>query len=121
MSLTTKERTELRAELKSVGYKVDYVDSWPAKTTLYRHKAQKSVQGVIVKDVGTSISGVPGQPMYIRDKAKQGLLAWPPSEGCECRWCLESRTEKSTDNSKETKSVSGTRRGAMGPHFNKDS
>ena len=89
MSFSTKERTELRAELDSVGYNWDYVDSWPAKTTLYRHRAQKNPQGEIVGDVGTSISGVPGQPSYIRNKARQGLLAWPPSESCECRWCLD--------------------------------
>lgn len=105
MSFSTKERTELRAELDSVGYNWDYVDSWPAKTTLYRHRAQTNPQGEIVSDVGTSISGVPGQPSYIRNKARQGLLAWPPSESCECRWCLESRTE------------AGKGKRTMGPHF----
>ncbi len=58
MSFSTKERTELRAELDSVGYNWDYVDSWYAKTTLYRHRAQKNPQGEIVGNVGTSISGV---------------------------------------------------------------
>ena len=110
MSFSTKERTELRAELDSVGYNWDYVDSWPAKTTLYRHRAQKNPQGEIVGNVGTSISGVPGAPSYIRNKARQGLLAWPPSESCECRWCLESRTEKSKNIKRTT-----------GPHFNADS
>ena len=110
MSFSTKERTEIRTELDSVGYKWDYGDSWAAKTTLYRHRAQKNPQGEIVSDVGTSVSGVPGQPSYIRDKARQGLLAWPPSESCECRWCLESRTEKSKNIKRTT-----------GPHFNADS
>ena len=105
MSISTKERTEIRKELDGVGYKWDYVDSWPAKTKLYRHRAQKNPSGKIVKDVGTSVSGVPGQPSYIRDKARQGLLAWPPSESCECRWCLESRTE------------AGKGKRTMGPHF----
>ncbi len=110
MSISTKERTEIRTELDTIGYKWDYVDSWPAKTTLYRHRAQRNPQGEIVSDVGTFVSGVPGQPSYIRDKARQGLLAWPPSESCECRWCKESRTEKSKNIKRTT-----------GPHFNEDS
>ena len=105
MSFSTKERTELRAELDSIGYNWDYVDSWHAKTTLYRHKAQKNPQGKIVKDGGMSVSGVAGAPSYVRNKAKQGLLAWPPSESCECRWCLESRTE------------AGKGKRTMEPHF----
>ena len=105
MSFSTKERTEIRTELDTIGYKWDYVDSWPAKTTLYRHRAQKNPQGEIVSEVGSVVSGVPGAPSYIRNKARQGLLAWPPSESCECRWCLESRTE------------AGKGKRTMGPHF----
>jgi len=83
MPMTTKERTDLRQELVSSGYSWEYIDEWPAKTTLYWHRDNG------VKAVGSTVSGVPGNPDYVSRKARIGLLQWPPSEACTCRWCVE--------------------------------
>ena len=112
MAMTTKDRTTIRAELASQGYSTDYVDKAPPKITLYRHKAQLNPQGKVVGEVGTAVPGLPGQPTYVRDKARQGLLAWPPYDTCTCRWCAERRSET------EPK---GTGKRTMGPHFKVES
>ena len=109
MAMTTKDRLVIRAELESQGYSTDYVDKAPPKITLYRHKTQLNPQGEVVSEAGTAVSGLPGQPSYVRDKARQGLLAWPPSDSCTCRWCSERKSES------EPK---GTGKRTMGPHFN---
>jgi hypothetical protein len=91
MPISTKERTNLREELVSQGYSWKYIDEWQPKTTLYRHRALRNPSGEVVSDVGASIKGVPGQPDYVNRKARQGLLQWPPSDTCTCKWCLEGR------------------------------
>ena len=88
MPMTTKERTDLRQELVGQGYSWKYIDEWPIKTTLYWHRDNG------VKSVGTPVSGVPGNPDYVSKKARIGLLQWPPSEACTCRWCLGRRGTK---------------------------
>ena len=85
MPMTTKERTDLRQELVSSGYSWEYIDEWPAKTTLYWHRDNG------VKAVGSAVRGVPGSPDYVSRKARIGLLQWPPSEACTCKWCLGRR------------------------------
>ena len=87
MVMTTKERTELRNELVSQGYAWEYVDEWQPKTTLYLHRAKKNQSGEEVIPVGTKISGVPGNPDYVARKARIGMLPYPPSDTCECKWC----------------------------------
>ena len=125
MPMTTKERTDLRQELVGQGYSWKYIDEWPTKTTLYWHRDNG------VKAVGTPVSGVPGNPDYVSKKARTGLLQWPPSEACTCRWCLGRRGSDSVatrqvegvveDINKDAPSVvpqaqaRGGRR--MGPHF----
>ena len=89
--VTTVERQRLRKELVSQGYRWDYVDSWPPKTTLYRHAPGLDVEGNEVSPVGTAIKGVPGNPDYVARKSRLGMLPFPPNEGCECRWCVEKR------------------------------
>ena len=88
MPMTTKERTDLRTELVSQGYSWNYIDEWQPKITLYRHKDIKNPGGEIVSEAGTKIEGLPGTPDYVTRKARQGLLQWPPSDSCTCRWCM---------------------------------
>ena len=88
--VTTRERTEIRAELVSQGYSWEYIDGWQPKITLYRHKEIKNGEEV-VSPVGTKIENLPGNPDYVLRKSRLGLLPYPPSGTCECRWC-EART-----------------------------
>ena len=85
MPMTTKERTDLRQELGGQGYAWEYIDEWPVKTTLYWHRDNGA------KAIGTAVSGVPGSPDYVSRKARIGLLQWPPSEACICKWCVDRR------------------------------
>jgi hypothetical protein len=94
MVMTTKERTELRNELVSQGYAWEYVDEWQPKTTLYLHRARTNPEGDVVKPVGTKISGVPGNPDYVARKARIGMLPYPPSDTCECKWCAVGNVNK---------------------------
>ena len=87
------ERNKQKVELASNGFSMRYIDEWQPKTTLYRHKASMNTQGEMVRDVGTTLSGVPGNPDYVLRKAKIGLFPWKPSESCECKWCRESHVE----------------------------
>ena len=87
------ERNKQKVELANNGFSMRYIDEWQPKTTLYRHKASMNTQGEMVRDVGTTILGVPGNPDYVLRKAKIGLFPWKPSESCECKWCRESYVE----------------------------
>ena len=89
MAMTTKERTELREELVGQGYSWNYIDEWQPKVTLYRHREMKNPKGEVVSEAGTKVEGLPGNPDYITRKARQGLLQWPPSDSCTCKWCAE--------------------------------
>jgi len=88
MAMTTKERTDLRQELVGQGYSWKYVDDWASKITLYRHREVKNPSGETVGQVGAVLSNLPGNPDYVNRKARQGLLSWPPSDSCICRWCM---------------------------------
>ena len=87
MALTTKERTELRSEHVGQGYSWEYVDEWQPKTTLYLHAPKLNAQGDVVKAAGTKVENLPGSPDYVLGKARIGMLPYPPSSTCECRWC----------------------------------
>jgi hypothetical protein len=87
--VTTVERQRLRQELVSQGYTWDYMDTWQPKTTLYRHAPGLGVEGKIVFPVGTAIKGVPGNPDYVARKSRLGMLPYPPTDSCECRWCVD--------------------------------
>ena len=87
MALTTKERTDLRKELVSQGYAWEYVDEWQPKTTLYLHAPKLNEQGDVVKPAGSKVENLPGSPDYVLGKARLGMLPYPPSSTCECRWC----------------------------------
>ena len=97
---TTRERSDMMTELAASGYSVRDIDSWPPKTTLYRHKPMMN-GGAVVKEAGEALHNLPGSPGYILQKSKIGLLQWPPSETCTCRWCA---TDKPVAK-KETKPV----------------
>ena len=87
------ERNQQKMELVNSGFSMRYIDEWQPKTTLYRHKASMNIQGEVVRDVGTTVTGVPGNPDYVLRKSKIGLFPWKPSESCECRWCKDSYVE----------------------------
>ena len=87
MALTTKERTDLRKELVGQGYSWEYVDEWQPKTTLYLHAPRLNEQGDLVKPAGSKVENLPGSPDYVLGKARIGMLPYPPSSTCECRWC----------------------------------
>ena len=89
--VTTKERTELRAELVNQGYTWEYVDGWPPKITLYRHTPIMSEGGEVISPIGTKVENLPGNPDYVLRKSRLGLLPYLPSDTCECRWCATGR------------------------------
>jgi len=122
MPMTTKERTDLRQELVGRGYSWEYVDEWPSKTTLYRHREIKNPNGEIVSPAGTAVLNLPGNPEYVNRKARQGLLSWPPSKACTCRWCVaRNGSTEPTPASEGTQEEPVTRRprgkGRMGPYY----
>ena len=83
------ERNRQKVELAGKGYSSSYINDWSAKTTLYRHNPSHNQDGEVVAEIGTAVSGVPGNPDYVLRKSKIGLLAWPPSDTCGCKWCVE--------------------------------
>jgi hypothetical protein len=85
--VTTSERTRLREELVGQGYSWEYVDGWPPKINLYRHAPIMSESGNIITPVGTKVVNLPGNPDYVMRKSRLGMLPYPPSETCVCRWC----------------------------------
>ena len=87
------ERNQQKLELVNTGFSMRYIDEWQAKTVLYRHKASLNVQGEVVRDVGTALTGVPGNPDYVLRKAKIGLFPWKPGVSCDCKWCKDSYVE----------------------------
>ena len=87
------ERNQQKMELVNSGFSMRYIDEWQPKTTLYRHKASMNIQGDVVRDIGTTVTGVPGNPDYVLRKSKIGLFPWKPNESCECKWCRDSYVE----------------------------
>ena len=87
------ERNQQKMELVNSGFSMRYIDEWQPKTTLYRHKASMNIQGEVVRDIGTTVTGVPGNPDYVLRKSKIGLFPWKPNESCECKWCRDSYVE----------------------------
>ncbi len=90
MATGITERNKLKQELAGLGYSLKYIDEWTPKTRLYRHKPSYNVDGDILKEVGTYVDNVPGNPDYVQRKAKIGLFTWKPGPECECKWCGES-------------------------------
>ena len=88
------ERNKLKQELSGLGYSMSYIDDWQPKTTLYRHKASYNTDGSLCDEVGTAVRNVPGNPEYVRRKAKIGLFTWKPGENCECSWCSATSDKK---------------------------
>ena len=83
------ERNKQKLELANAGFSMGYIDDWQSKTTLYRHKPSYNNEGKIIGPVGTTITGVPGNPDYVLRKAKIGLFPWKPNQECDCTWCRE--------------------------------
>ena len=89
MSMTTKERTELRQELVGQGFSWNYIDEWQPKVTLHRHRATYNPTGDVVHEVGSKLEKLPGSPDYVNRKARIGLFPWPPGANCTCHWCVK--------------------------------
>ena len=83
------ERNKQKVDLANAGFSMKYIDAWQAKTVLFRHKASVNSEGKISGAVGTTVTGVPGNPDYVLRKAKIGLFPWKPEESCTCQWCRE--------------------------------
>lgn len=90
------ERNQQKIELATLGYSLKYIDDWPPKTTLYRHRPGYNIEGDLVWDIGTSIHNVPGNPDYVLSKSRIGLFPWPPSDTCKCQWCSVQNSKKET-------------------------
>ena len=121
------ERNRQQNELARAGFTLRYIDDWSPRITLYRHKPSYNVDGAISEDVGSTVSGVPGEPSYVLKKAKMGLFPWKPNEGCACQWCNErngtqvaAKTEvvESAPESGAPVAPLGRGKRRMGPHFN---
>ena len=84
-----KDRRGMRQELAASGYKMEYLDEWQPKTTLYRHAPGMTVNGAVAFPVGSEVKNVPGNPDYVIRKAKIGMLPYPPNDACACKWCQE--------------------------------
>ena len=91
------ERNQQKMELVNTGFSMRYIDEWQAKTVLYRHKASLNVQGEVVRDIGTTLTGVPGNPDYVLRKAKIGLFPGKPGVSCDCKWCKDSYVESAPE------------------------
>lgn len=91
------ERNQQQNDLVGAGFDLRYIDGWPSRTTLYRHKASYNEKGEINDEIGSSVSGVPGSPDYVLRKAKIGLYPWPPNEGCTCKWCVEGKGKEARE------------------------
>ena len=89
MAVGITEYNKKKVELSATGFSSSYMDDWPARTVLYRHTPSLTVDGNMSGDIGSTTSGVPGNPDYVLRKAKQGLFPWPPGEGCRCEWCVK--------------------------------
>ena len=87
--VTTAERKQLREELVSNGYSWDYIDSWQPKITLYRHTPGLNENGKVCFPVGTAIPTLPSDTFYRVKKSRIGWLPYPPTDSCECKWCVE--------------------------------
>ena len=116
------ERNKQKNELASIGFSMKYIDEWQPKTTLYRHKPSYSVSGKIDSEVGTAVTGVPGNPDYVLSKARIGLFPWVPGNGCTCKWCIESNVVVSAPQLKAEEDalqpiVAGRGKRRMGPHY----
>ena len=89
--ITTADRVPMKAELVANGYAWNYLDTWQPKITLYRHAPGLTVTGELAFPVGTPLPQLPGEPGYVLKMARNGMLPYPPTENCECRWCLGRR------------------------------
>ena len=91
--MDTKKRQELRQELVGAGYAWDMIDNWQAKTTLYWHINKLNASGDIGFKKGTAIPNVPGNPEYLKKMAYNGAYAYPVTDDCECRHCLNAKSQ----------------------------
>ncbi len=89
--MNNKRKAEVRTELQSAGYRIDYINSWPPKIDMWWHRDTKNPSGDVVSPVGTAVPNQPGHPDHQARKSRMGLLPWPPSESCMCKSCRERR------------------------------
>ena len=88
-----RDRRATREELVNAGYSWEYLDTWQAKTVLYRHADGLNVEVDVVHPHGSTVEGVPGSPEYVLQKSRIGWFPYPPSNACTCRWCAERTVE----------------------------
>ena len=105
-----RDRKQTREELVGAGYSWEYLDTWQAKTVLYRHADGLNVDGAVVHPYGSTVEGVPGNPDYVLSKAKIGFFPYRPKEQCYCKWCVERVVKIDRDSSTSEKTKSDNRR-----------
>ena len=83
------KRKEVLAELTSQGYSASYLNSWPPKVDLYRHKPGLNTEGIVCFPTGSMVLNQPGHPDHAARKSRLGWLPWAPSPECKCKACRE--------------------------------
>ena len=97
-----RRRKELGKELDAAGYKAEMLDSWQPKVDLYFHKDNWNyAKDTIVNPKGSKLKTQPGNPEHVLNQARRGVLTYPPSDSCVCKFCnIESKeTELPRDTS----------------------
>ena len=89
-----QERNQQKIELANQGYSMKYIDEWPPKTTLFRHKPVYDGNGNVLKEVGERLFNLPRNRDYVLLKSNIGLFPWPPSKDCTCKWCSQANEKK---------------------------
>lgn len=87
--MDAEDRKRLRAELKKIGIKGDYLDSWQPRKDLWRHTAMLNNEGKEAKPAGMYVPNQPGDPDSLVRLSVRGLLPWKPTKDCRCKACRE--------------------------------
>tara|TARA_R110002020_G_scaffold201752_3_gene404552 strand:+ start:7671 stop:8003 length:333 start_codon:yes stop_codon:yes gene_type:complete len=91
-----RRRKELAKELSAAGYKAEMLDSWQPKVDLFYHEDKWNYAGdSIVNAKGSKLKNQPGHPEHVMNQARRGVLTYPPSDTCVCKFCnIESNENK---------------------------
>ena len=94
MAWSPSERQDLRKELSSLGFRGDYINSWPEKSNCWRHIPWYNQNGTLVQSAGMYIPNQPAHPDHARRLSVRGILPWPPNQDCLCKGCRERDWDK---------------------------
>ena len=102
---SVKDRQARRQTLMQVGFSIEQIDGGQPKVDYYRHAPRLKPNGQIFKshdgesdgEIGKLIPNQPGDQFTAVRLSGRGVLPWPPSETCECKYCLERNGTERTD------------------------